>query len=157
MNSALRLLAPVALVCCATSREIPQGTADQRAEVLRRVQAFADAFRAADAPALESLLAPDYAHTNGGRPVLTREQWLSYVRSRRAQITSGALVITRYENVEVEARVYHDTAVVTGMNRSEGVADGKPFSSELRFTQVWRRTNDRWVRWAFQDAPVPKQ
>jgi hypothetical protein len=36
------------------------------------VQRFAEAFRVADAEALERLLAADYAHTNAGGPVSSR-------------------------------------------------------------------------------------
>ena len=154
MSTFTRQWAFVPLTACACATAHSEVASDQRADVLQHVQRFADAFRAADAETLAKLLAADYAHTNAGGAPLTREQWLAYIQKRRSDLQSGALTIAVYENRDLEVRVSNGAAVVTGTNHTEGVAAGRPFSTKLRFTQVWLRTGSGWVRWAFHDAPV---
>lgn len=121
-------------------------------EIETRFATFSDAFREADAATLGSLLAPGYVHTNGGSAPLDRERWLGYVASRREELASGELRLSRYENRDVRIVRHGDAAIVTGVNVSEGVRHGVPFSRRLRFTQVWVQREGVWLRAAFQDA-----
>lgn len=133
------------------------GTAERagaEAEVLARVDAFARAFEAADTVALDSLLTEDYVHCNSDGSRLTREAWLTWLASRKAEIAAGQFRWDRYRNTEVEVRIHGDAAVVTGINESRGVRKGQPFQSRLRFTQVWVRGAAGWRRAAFHDSRI---
>ena len=140
-----------ALLCGALV--LPAQTSPE-ATVRAQVDAFAAAFRDADADRLKALLATDYVHTNGGSRPLTADQWLTYVRTRRDAIAAGRLVVTTYQNSELDIRVHGDAAIVTGVNVSEGTENGAPFRRALRFTQLWVLRHGRWLRAAFQDAPA---
>jgi len=70
----------------------------------------------------------------------------------KAGARTGQLRLSRYENRDVKITLHRNTAVVTGVNVSEGVHRGKPFSRRLRFTQVWLKSDAGWQRVAFQDA-----
>jgi ketosteroid isomerase-like protein len=135
----------------------PTAPGGRRAEVLAAVEAFAEAFRLADADRLAGMLAPGYLHTNTGGGLVERDAWLEYVRSRRLELDSGALALTLYENRDLDVRLHGDSlAIVTGVNLSAGTRDGSPFELVLRFTQVWVRTPDGWRRAAFHDTAVTK-
>lgn len=124
------------------------------ADVGHRVAELANAFRVADLQRLDALIAPRYVHTNGGSEPLTRDQWFSYIVARHQELASGALQLTRYENRDIKIIVQRDVAIVTGVNFSEGLRQGTPFSRMLRFTQVWRLGPTGWQRVAFQDAEI---
>jgi ketosteroid isomerase-like protein len=127
-----------------------------RASLTLALQAFSTAFQAADAEALDTLLAQDYVHTNGGSgSVLDRSRWLEYIRSRRADLQSGRLRVERYETGGTAIRWFPNMAVVTSRVSSAGTLDGAPFAHRLQVTQVWIRKGDRWHRAAFHDSPVP--
>lgn len=129
-----------------------------RASLILALQAFGAAFQAADAEALDTLLAPDYVHTNGGSgSVLDRSRWLDYIRSRRADLRSGRLRVERYEIAGTAIRWFPHMAVVTNRVTTAGTANGVPFSSRLQVTQIWIRGGSRWRRAAFHDSPAPAQ
>ena len=95
--------------------------------VLARVAEFADAFKEADTGKLDEMIHPDYIHTNTGGGVVDRQKWLAWVTTRRAEILAGKLILTTYENRDLEVRMHGDVAIVTGLNVSAGVRDGTPF------------------------------
>jgi Domain of unknown function (DUF4440) len=129
----------------------------QRAALHVALQAFSRAFLKADAEALDTLLTADYLHTNGGTgTVLTKIQWLEFIRGRRAELQSGRLQVARYEATNQEVRWYAGAAVVSTQVVSEGRRDGAAFESRLQVTQVWVRRGDRWWRAAFHDSPLPR-
>lgn len=128
-----------------------------RAALQKALQDFSSAFLAADAQALDTLLAADYLHTNGGTgAVLTKAEWLDYIRARRADLRAGRLRVHRYETTDMVIRWYSGAAVVSGRVFAEGRRNGAAFSSRLQVTQLWIRTGDRWRRAAFHDSPVPQ-
>jgi hypothetical protein len=82
----------------------------------RALGAFSAAFLQADEKALDTLLADDYVHTNGGTgSVLDKARWLEYIRARRAELASGRLRMDHYESSEVTIRwqwrraAFHDS------------------------------------------------
>ena len=124
-------------------------------EIRAAVASFGSAFMEADIPTLESLLEERYTHINGGSGnVLNRDEWLRWVESRRAELESGALVVSDYwiENVEVE--VHGEAAAVTGVAVAIGSRNGIPYDSQVRFTNLWVHRGDSWRRAAFHDSPL---
>jgi Domain of unknown function (DUF4440) len=118
--------------------------------------AFSAAFLRADEKALDTLLADDYVHTNGGTgSVLDKARWLEYIRTRRAELANGRLRVERYQSTAVTIRWHGDAAVVSSQVVSEGSRDGQPFATRLRVTQLWVRSGGQWRRAAFHDSPLP--
>jgi ketosteroid isomerase-like protein len=132
----------------------PATSVAAEAQVRAAVDRLAVAFRDADVETLGSLIGPRYVHTNTGGGVVDRERWLAYVGSRRDELRTGVLALSRYENRDVEVRVHGATAIVTGVNVSAGTRNGTPFARELRFTQVWVLADGDWKRVAFHDTEV---
>ena len=127
-----------------------------RRSLQRAVDAFSAAFVRADVAALDTLLADDYLHTNGGTGrVLDKARWLEYIRARRAELQGGQLRVSRHESSAVTIRWHGDAAVVASRVVSEGSRDGQPFATRLQVTQVWVRSGGQWRRAAFHDSPAP--
>ena len=145
----------VALATLALGAQALHAQANPKDEVAAVVAKFAEAFRVADAAALDALLGPDYIHTNTGGGVVNREQWLAYIASRRGELDSGVLVLTRYENRDVDIRIHDDTAVVTGHLRMDAVVDGKPRLLNSRYTDVWIKGAKGWQMVAWQSTRMP--
>ena len=76
-----------------------------------------------------------YIHSNG---------WVQNKKEIIDDCKSGKL---SYQNVtikEAQARLYTTTAIVSGLGSFAGVRDGTPFSIELRYSEVYVKTGNRW-------------
>ena len=76
-----------------------------------------------------------YIHSSG---------WTQNKKEVIDDIKSGKL---NYQNVtikESQARLYTASAIVTGLGTFEGVRDDTPFSLELRYTEVYVKSGNRW-------------
>ncbi len=125
------------------------------AEVQNAVAQFSAAFVEANAEKLDLLLAPGYRHTNADGSVVSRAQWLEWIKFRREKIISDELRIEEYDNAEVEVLLLSPSiAVATGRNVASGVNAGKPFRTEILFTHVWTKENNKWQRAVFHDARI---
>ena len=103
------------------------------------VESFGHAWASRDFATLESLLAPEYVHTDFEGRVLRRQDWLAYAM----QQSHGKAVSFR----DMELYEYGNMALVLGANDIEGGSMG---TTVIRFTQVWRATEFGWQRLAFQ-------
>lgn len=133
----------------------PAAASEAESEVRRAVAVFGEAFVDGNVEALDSALTADYVHVNGSSGnVLTREDWLHWIGTRRAAIESGQLAIESYELSDLIVRVDGDSAVVVGRAQSRGIDDGKAFDSDVRFTNLWRLRDGVWRRAAFHDSAI---
>jgi ketosteroid isomerase-like protein len=97
-----------------------------------------EAVRDKDAAALERILADDYTYTDSRGGVSNKADSL-----RQARTGSGRM--KAFHTSDAKARVYGDTAVITGRVRVEGVAGGgKPYDAEVRFTDILARIDGQW-------------
>ncbi len=126
----------------------------REAEILARVAEFGDAFMAADADKLSDMLTDDYVHSGPTGRVRTKQEWLSWIATRRDAMDSGAFRFDTYENDEFIVRIHGDTAIVSARNRATGLRDGQPFSFRIRFTNVWVKQEGQWRRAAFHDSRI---
>jgi len=72
-----------------------------------------------------------------------------------ASLKSGSL---KYESIDVRERkihVYGDTAVVNFLISFKGAVGGKPYSGDLRRTQVWVKQKGNWKTVAYQVTRIP--
>jgi ketosteroid isomerase-like protein len=111
--------------------------------LLECVRAFGEAWASRDVAQLESMLAPQYVHTDFQGRVLRRDEWLAYAATQ----TQGSTIMFR----DLEAVEYGGIGLVTGTN---DIAGGSVGVHSIRFTQVWIDTDGEWRRVAFQATPV---
>lgn len=137
--------------------EAADGRVEESAQDVRAaVRRFGEAYVEADVAILESLLTHDYLHVNGNSGnVLTREEWLDWIASRREEIENGSLVVTKYVVDDVRVEIYGTAAVVTGTVDASGIRNEERFASRVRFTNLWVRSNRIWRRAAFHDSALP--
>lgn len=105
--------------------------------------AFAAAWARGDGEALAALLSPTYTHGDIYGGFQDRPAWLAYAAGR-----SGLSTTIGFR--EVWTRHAGDLAIVTGINDVAGMAGPADEAVSLRFTQVWRWQDGRWLREAFQ-------
>ena len=117
--------------------------------VLRFQQEWLEAVRTKDATALERILADDYLYTDafGGRSNKADDL-------RRARTPGDGL--TRFKTANVQARVYGDVAVLTGELLMEAFHQGKPFGTEVVFTDTLARIDGRWRAVAAHVSKSPR-
>ena len=156
MRSTIKLIfIATALLFCSSIPGSGQTAAGADEEQVRAaVERFGKAFVEADVSALESLLSDDYIHVNGSGSVLNKQQWLEYIKSRKAELESGRLKIESYENDDLMIRIHGESAVVTGRNVAKGKRGGQTFTTRLRFTHLWIKEGGQWKRAAFHDSRI---
>lgn len=115
--------------------------AEVRAADARRFAAMARA----DAAELGGLLADDLTYTHSNGLVEDRERFLK-------SIASGAIRYRSIEPADVRARLYGDTAVLTGSSRMKVASGGKDLDLTVRFTSVYVRQEGSWRLAAWQST-----
>jgi hypothetical protein len=114
-------------------------------------QAAADYDRAqiqGDRVALNRLLAEDYRLVNSGAEVETKAQFVA--ESSDPTFKLAPFVVTAPTEI-----VWNDGAVFAGEVRLIGTSAGKPFSTRIRFADVWARRDGRWQVVFTEVTPLP--
>src|SRR5689334_13526236 len=102
---------------------------------------------AADAVALEKLLADTlvYTHSYGGSD--GKANYLDGIRSKKWQYR-------KIERPKEAIQVFGDCALVTGQIRIELLSDGQPKTLISAYTNVWLKRPKRWQMVAWQSTPL---
>ena len=127
------LIAFLAVFTCQLS--LAQTPAQQ--EVLQFEREACKAFLDADVAALERVLTSEFTLTLSNGEVSTRADEINELRS-------GKVHYDVFENYDMLARLYGDTAVVLGKTRVKGTANGKPFDRVVQFTDTLIKRDGRW-------------
>jgi uncharacterized protein (TIGR02246 family) len=147
MRAFLLGIATSALLACSA-------VAGPQEEALAVLDKWAKAFAASDVDAIVALYAPDALFMGTGSKTVVKdtaairkyfEDALLTRRPRAAPISSS------------EVMVLSDGAVlVTGLNESTGVLDGKPFSNPGRVTFVFAKRGPDWKIVHFHRSAMPR-
>lgn len=116
---------------------------------------LSDAFMTADADAMDRLLATPYSHINNGGEPVERSAYVAWQRTRAEQeAKSGKRRYNTYDTSDVKIDFLNtSTAVVTGLGKLTAERDGKPWSLDFRFTNVWiMNDSGQWQRAVFHDT-----
>lgn len=129
-------------------------SAGPKEDALSVLEKWTAAFAASDVDGVVKLYAPDALFMGTGSKAVVKdaaeirryfENTLLTRRPRAAPITSS------------EVMVLSDTAVlITGLNESTGVQDGKPFSNPGRVTFVIAKRGSEWLIVHFHRSAMPK-
>jgi ketosteroid isomerase-like protein len=99
-------------------------------------QRWADAERAMDLSALDSVLHPDFMAVGPRGFVLTRAQWLERFRS--------GLHTTAFRWGDVQVRDFGDTAITIGIQDQQATYQGNDASGRFRISHVFARHDVQW-------------
>ncbi|TKR33097.1 nuclear transport factor 2 family protein [Luteimonas gilva] len=137
------LIAALALACLPALAS----QADDGAQILKVEKDVSDAFEREDADWLEKHLDPTFTLTSSNGKVTTRADEVADLR--------GGTKYDVFRNRDSKVRLYGDAAVVTGITRVEGKADGKPYSMDFQFTDTYIRKPEGWVMVASHASRLP--
>jgi ketosteroid isomerase-like protein len=110
---------------------------DVKSEITKSEKAMEAAVKANDAGKFAEYLAPDWKLVGDGGDVMQKDEIIQAMKS-------GKLKFTSYRVGEMDVRVYGETAVVIGIDDSEGAWDGDSFSTHERFTDVFAKIDGKW-------------
>jgi ketosteroid isomerase-like protein len=143
----------MALLCCAmgifqpaTATDGPVVHAVETGALTKLACEAGYAYARRDLTTLASLTADDYVQTDVRGVVLTRTEWLDFVRNRKAELS--------IECRDVDVRLYHDVAIVTGAWTYTHKTADKNIVTHSRWTAVWTKTPNGWKRHVFQNTYV---
>jgi len=111
--------------------------ADDTAAILQAEQAICAAYQRGDADWLERHLDPTFTLIGSTGKLTTRAEEVADLR--------GGTRYAVFRNRDSQVRLYGDSAVVTGITRVEGQADGQPYALDFRFTDTYVRRPQGWV------------
>ena len=111
--------------------------ADKAQAVINLENAWNFAEERHDGKALRLLLAETFVYTDYDGTIMDRDQWLRKVQSQAKDYRN-------LSNVEQNARVYGDAAVVIGVYLEKMKIKGKDADRRVRFTDTWIFQNSHW-------------
>ena len=118
-------------------------------ELLRLEKVWNEAHLHADAEALSRLWDDDLT-------VVVPKMDLIHKSDALGMLRSGRMTFLRYETSELSAKVFGDTAIVTGrLDRTRKMGE-RQLEDTWRFSKVYLRRNGQWrvVFWQASDWPV---
>jgi ketosteroid isomerase-like protein len=145
MPAVKRTIVILLLVFIATSAFGASFLSDEQAlRRLEREQAVAT--YESDASWFRNHVSDDYVLITGSGIVKTKAQLI-------AEIEKG-VVMEPYEPTDVTARVHEDVAIVSGRILQKTTKGGERVTADLRFSDVWIKTDNGWYCVSGQQSPV---
>jgi ketosteroid isomerase-like protein len=121
------------------------GSDEQTLRALDREHAIAT--YTADLRWFELHLADDYVLITATGAELTKEELI-------AQLKSGVMKSERYEPTGVTIRAYGSTVIVSGRIVQKYTSGRERVTADLRYSDVWIKTEDGWYTIAGQISPI---
>jgi ketosteroid isomerase-like protein len=129
----------VTLLVCAGSlagHAQEDSDADTKSKIVAMEHVWAEAYRAKDPRALARILDDGFVCVSSDGRLYTKADILADVEAAEAmQLLMDSMAV----------RLHGDTAVITGIFRTNGIAHGKPFARRERFVDTWLYRNGQWV------------
>ena len=101
-----------------------------------------------DVGTLRSVLADDLVYTHSSARLDTKDSLI-------AGMESGSTVYTAVEPSEVKAQDLGDAVVLSGACRISVMANGRPNSFRVRFTDVYANRGGNWQMVSWQSTRLP--
>ena len=105
------------------------------AKLRELVRAWDEATVKGDATTLDRLLAAEFTFVGGVR----RAAYLDFIKAKSADTYVESAV-----SENVQAQIYGDTAVVTGVSVAKGKNRGQPYETRYLYMDVWVKRDGRW-------------
>src|SRR3984885_9837684 len=100
-----------------------------------------------DISALDRDTADDYTTIGSSGKLSDKPQMMKNLRAAHTKILSMDLD-------DMKARVYGDTAVLTGRAREVSVTDGQQKDEHVLFMRIFVKTNGHWQAVAYEQTPI---
>jgi len=144
----MKFLGLIALVMIAVSSVSAQEDSATISKIVAMEKAWNQAFKLRDTKAIDSLLDDSIVLVNDDGSLMSKASFLAAVRSSSSsddqQVTPES----------INVKVIHGVAIATGVFRSKGTENGKPFVRRNRFADTWVQKNDTWVCVSASATPI---
>jgi hypothetical protein len=131
-------LAPLLLAVALFASPQASDLSASQSKLLALENAWGQAEEHGDAKTLDSLLDDGLVYIRYDGTLWTKSQYLASLKDRTSHEDQGV-------SESMNAHVYGQSAVVTGIYRVKGVEKGKPYSRRERFADVWVSQDGAWV------------
>ncbi|MEL6254275.1 MAG: nuclear transport factor 2 family protein [Bacteroidota bacterium] len=145
------------LLCCSGCKksEVNQPTQEElKFELREAIDAFNQAFAAADTSRLRTMLTEDYQHSNSYYEAIGKETWLEYVGQRREDLDSGEMELLGYGMDQDQLQIIGNTGILSGRINVKSRFGVDTFKVAYRITNVWVKVGESWKRAAFHDGKI---
>lgn len=137
MNQKTQVLV-LLLLCLAPLTVQGQDAASDVRQLERR---WLDAYERLDDKAMDTIVADDFTITFPDGTVQNKTQVIDSLKPR----TTPSPTTSKFQTEEVQARVYGETVILTGVVISEWFRDGKSAGkSAMRYTDTYVKRNGKW-------------
>ena len=137
MNPGIRL----ALVVFFLAAPFSAQAQDAASEVQKLERRWLDAYERLDDKAMDLIVADDFSITFPDGGVQNKAEVMASLKPR----AGGTPTTTKFLTEGVQARVYGDTVILTGVVVSEWFRDGKSAGKEaMRYTDTYVKRNGKW-------------
>ena len=113
---------------------------DAASDVRQLERRWLDAYERHDDKAMDMIVADDFLITFPDGSTQNKAQVMASLKPR----TGPAPTTSKFLTEEVQARVYGDTVILTGVVISEYSRDGKTSKSAMRYTDTYVKRNGKW-------------
>ncbi|HKO59755.1 MAG TPA: nuclear transport factor 2 family protein [Pyrinomonadaceae bacterium] len=114
---------------------------DAAADVRQLERRWLDAYERLDDKAMDLIVADDFSITFPDGSVQNKSQVMASLKPRAGATPSTS----KFKTDEVQARVYGDTVILTGVVISEWFRDGKSAGKEaMRYTDTYVKREGKW-------------
>jgi hypothetical protein len=116
------------------------------AEIARLEEAWMEAVRTRDRPALEALVGAEFKLTSASTGVVPRAAWL--------QSALSGYVVEWFQFERLDVDLYGHVAVVSARYSQRAVWEGEPLAYTFLLTDVWVSRDGRWQVVARHSSPL---
>jgi len=139
---------------CKTENNQKLNLSAEKEKLIERVEDFNTAFKDGEIEELEAMITNNYLHTNSSSKSIRKNEWFSYLKKRKKELTSGNLTVNNYEMSETEVEIYNDMAIVTAKISFSTIKSDEQKENEFRITTIWVNDEGIWKRAGFHDTRI---
>jgi ketosteroid isomerase-like protein len=125
-----------------------QGQATSEQELRKVEREWDAAIVSRDVAALDRILSEDFRYIDSAGDVHSKNDIVQGVKSSEA-------VIEPFETEDVQVRIYGDTAVLTGRFMQKASYQGKTYSGQFRYTDIYVRQGGLWRAVSAHASRIP--
>jgi hypothetical protein len=115
-------------------------------QIIALERARQEAFVRGDVDFLDRQTSEDYTTVNGSGALSTKPEMMKSLRA-------GVTKVKSFELAELKARVYGNSAVLTGIYRDESSVRGRERKVNVRFMRIFVNEAGTWRAVAYQQTP----
>lgn len=130
-----------------TTRSIEPGAIEDQIKTLERERQ--EAFVRGDIDFLDRQTAENYTTISGSGVLSTRAQFMQNLRD-------GITKVKSFELSELQARIFGNVAVLTGVYRDFSSVRGQDRQVNVRFTRIFVNEGGTWRAAAYQQTPLAR-